>query len=108
MKGAAEPSMITLQRFIAGVEGNAHAEAIEEFYAKDSSMQENQSRHIHDSDLPRPAPPHRRLRGQDPERHQALRSAGHAADADGRRLHRQPTDRRRSIDEHSFFDEVIL
>ncbi len=45
--------MITLQRFNAGVEGNAHAEAIEEFCAKDSSMQENQSRHIHDSDLPR-------------------------------------------------------
>ena len=32
----------TLERFIARVESNAHAEAIEEFYTADSSMQENQ------------------------------------------------------------------
>ncbi len=30
-----------LERFIARVESNAHAEAIEEFYAEDASMQEN-------------------------------------------------------------------
>ena len=37
------PSSATLERFIARVEQNAHAEAIEEFYAPDASMQENQS-----------------------------------------------------------------
>ena len=35
------PSAQTLERFIAKVESNAHAEAIEEFYAPDASMQEN-------------------------------------------------------------------
>jgi hypothetical protein len=33
----------TLERFIARVEQNAHAEAVEEFYTVDSSMQENQA-----------------------------------------------------------------
>ena len=37
------PSAETLEHFIARVEQNAHAEAIEEFYTADSSMQENQS-----------------------------------------------------------------
>ncbi|HLL20224.1 MAG TPA: nuclear transport factor 2 family protein [Rubrivivax sp.] len=37
------PSIDTLERFIARVEDNAHAEAIEEFYAEDATMQENQS-----------------------------------------------------------------
>ena len=37
------PSPETLERFIARVEQNAHAEAIEEFYTPDASMQENQS-----------------------------------------------------------------
>jgi len=37
------PTAETLERFIARVEENAHVEAIEEFYAKDASMQENQS-----------------------------------------------------------------
>lgn len=37
------PSPETLERFIARVEENAHAEAIEEFYAENASMQENQS-----------------------------------------------------------------
>jgi hypothetical protein len=37
------PSTETLERFIARVEANAHAEAIEEFYDENSSMQENQS-----------------------------------------------------------------
>jgi hypothetical protein len=37
------PTAETLQRFIARVEENAHAEAIEEFYTADASMQENQS-----------------------------------------------------------------
>jgi SnoaL-like domain len=36
------PSGDTLSRFIARVEQNAHAEAIEEFYAANASMQENQ------------------------------------------------------------------
>jgi SnoaL-like protein len=36
------PKSETLQRFIARVEQNAHAEAIEEFYTADASMQENQ------------------------------------------------------------------
>jgi hypothetical protein len=35
------PSEATLERFIARVEGNAHAEAIEEFYAPDATMREN-------------------------------------------------------------------
>ena len=37
------PSLETLERFIARIEQNAHAEAIEEFYASNASMQENQS-----------------------------------------------------------------
>jgi hypothetical protein len=37
------PSIDTLERFIARVEENAHAEAIEEFYAEEATMQENQS-----------------------------------------------------------------
>jgi hypothetical protein len=37
------PKPETLERFIARVEQNAHAEAIEEFYTADASMQENQS-----------------------------------------------------------------
>lgn len=37
------PTPETLERFIARVEQNAHAKAVEEFYAEHSSMQENQS-----------------------------------------------------------------
>jgi hypothetical protein len=37
------PTMDTLERFIARVESNAHAEACEEFYTEHSSMQENQA-----------------------------------------------------------------
>ncbi len=37
------PSTETLERFIARVEQNAHAEACEEFYKADAIMQENQS-----------------------------------------------------------------
>ncbi|MBW8722045.1 MAG: nuclear transport factor 2 family protein, partial [Polaromonas sp.] len=37
------PSPETLERFIARVEENAHAEAIEEFYTENASMQENQA-----------------------------------------------------------------
>jgi hypothetical protein len=37
------PSTQTLERFIARVEENAHAEACEEFYTEHSSMQENQA-----------------------------------------------------------------
>jgi hypothetical protein len=37
------PTAETLERFIARVEQNAHAEAIEEFYAVNASMQENKS-----------------------------------------------------------------
>ena len=37
------PTTATLERFIARVEENAHAEACEEFYTAYSSMQENQS-----------------------------------------------------------------
>ena len=37
------PTNETLERFIARVEQNAHAEACEEFHTVDSSMQENQS-----------------------------------------------------------------
>ena len=36
------PTSATLERFIARVEENAHAEAIEEFYTLEASMQENQ------------------------------------------------------------------
>ena len=36
------PSAETLRRFIARVEENAHAEAIEEFYTANASMRENQ------------------------------------------------------------------
>jgi hypothetical protein len=36
------PSAETLERFIAMVEANAHAEAAQEFYTADSAMQENQ------------------------------------------------------------------
>ena len=35
------PSPETLERFIARVEQNAHAEAIEEFYTVDATMREN-------------------------------------------------------------------
>jgi hypothetical protein len=35
------PTQDTLERFIAKVEQNAHAEACEEFYTENSSMQEN-------------------------------------------------------------------
>ena len=35
------PSASTLERFVARVESNAHAEAIEEFYTADASMREN-------------------------------------------------------------------
>lgn len=37
------PTSATIEKFIARVEENAHAEAVEEFYTEDSSMQENQS-----------------------------------------------------------------
>jgi hypothetical protein len=37
------PSIETLDRFIARVERNAHAEACEKFYTEQSTMQENQS-----------------------------------------------------------------
>jgi hypothetical protein len=37
------PTSETLENFIARVEQNAHAEAIEEFYTEDASLQENQS-----------------------------------------------------------------
>jgi hypothetical protein len=37
------PTSETLEKFIARVEQNAHAEAVEEFYTADSSMQENLS-----------------------------------------------------------------
>ena len=37
------PTAETLERFIARVEQNAHAEAIEEFYTANASMQENQA-----------------------------------------------------------------
>jgi|SRR5215218_1275918 len=36
------PTTETLERFIARVEENAHAEACEEFYTADASMRENQ------------------------------------------------------------------
>ena len=37
------PTSETLEKFIARVEQNAHAEAIEEYYTEGASMQENQS-----------------------------------------------------------------
>lgn len=37
------PTVETLERFIARVEQNAHDVAVEEFYAEDATMQENQS-----------------------------------------------------------------
>jgi len=37
------PSAETLKRFISRVEQNAHAEAIEEFYTENASMQENRA-----------------------------------------------------------------
>lgn len=37
------PSPETLERFIAQVESNAHAEAVEAFYTAEASIQENQS-----------------------------------------------------------------
>jgi hypothetical protein len=37
------PTAETLERFIRRVEENAHAEAVEEFYTEDASMQENQA-----------------------------------------------------------------
>lgn len=37
------PSQATLERFIARVEENAHAEAVEEFYTENASMRENQA-----------------------------------------------------------------
>jgi hypothetical protein len=37
----AMPSTATLERFIARVEANAHAEACEEFYTEQASMREN-------------------------------------------------------------------
>ena len=36
------PAPDTLERFIAMVESNAHAEACEQFYTEHSTMQENQ------------------------------------------------------------------
>lgn len=36
------PSLETLERFIARVEENAHAEAIAEFYAEEGAIRENQ------------------------------------------------------------------
>jgi len=46
------PSAETLDRFVARVEGNAHVEAVEEFYTESSSVRENQGeprvgRHLH-------------------------------------------------------------
>lgn len=35
------PTTETLERFIARVESNAHAEAVEEYYTEDASMREN-------------------------------------------------------------------
>jgi len=40
-RGIAVPSADTLERFVAMVESNAHAEAIEAFYAPHASMREN-------------------------------------------------------------------
>jgi hypothetical protein len=41
VRGKVMPDLQTLERFIARVEQNAHAEACEEFYTENSSMQEN-------------------------------------------------------------------
>lgn len=35
------PAIDVLERFIARVESNAHAEAVEEYYSEDASMREN-------------------------------------------------------------------
>src|SRR5437762_614019 len=40
--GVSMPSREALNRFIAKVEANAHVQAIEEFYAPEASMQENE------------------------------------------------------------------
>lgn len=37
------PSIETVERFIAMVEQNSHAQACEEFYTPNSTMQENQA-----------------------------------------------------------------
>ncbi|WP_243323573.1 nuclear transport factor 2 family protein [Geothrix sp. SG200] len=37
------PTLETLERFIARIESNSHAEALEEFYTEDGYIQENQS-----------------------------------------------------------------
>lgn len=37
------PSAETINRFVARVEANAHAEAVEEFYTENSSVRENQA-----------------------------------------------------------------
>ncbi len=37
------PTAETIEKFIASVESNAHADAIEAFYTENASMQENQS-----------------------------------------------------------------
>jgi len=37
------PTLETMERFIAQIEANQHAEAIEAFYCEDGSIQENQS-----------------------------------------------------------------
>ena len=37
------PTLEMLERFIARVEGNAHAEAIDEFYTERATMRENQA-----------------------------------------------------------------
>ena len=37
------PTTDTVERFVARVESNAHAEAVEEFHRPDSTMQENQA-----------------------------------------------------------------
>ena len=39
----AMPTSDTLEKFIARVEQNAHAEAVEEFYTQNASLRENQS-----------------------------------------------------------------
>ena len=39
------PTAETLEKFIARVEANAHAEALEEFYTEHATMQENQTAH---------------------------------------------------------------
>ncbi|VTU29342.1 SnoaL-like domain protein [Variovorax sp. SRS16] len=44
------PTPETLERFIARVEENAHAEAVEEFYTENASLQENQEPPRHGRD----------------------------------------------------------